>query len=478
MILNQQNFKLLPDSVLRPRYERAALQPAIVHIGVGGFHRSHQAFYLDQLLQQGLTDWGIVGMGLRPADALMTAKLKAQDCLYTLMIKQPDGAVEPHVIGSVIDCIYAPENPLSAIKRLANPQTHIVSLTITEGGYNFDQNGEFIDTEPDVIWDMIHNQSPKTVFGLLANALRMRRDAGLQPFTVLSCDNIQHNGDVARKMLLSFVSITDAPLAEWIDSNVSFPNCMVDRITPVTQPSDIQYLKETVGIEDAVPVVCEPFLQWVLEDRFPAGRPAWEEAGVQFVSDVTPYEKMKLRLLNAGHSFLGFAGSLCGYETIDEAVSDPLLRSALRAFMDEEATPSLDPVVSIDLTEYKDSLLQRFGNPAIRDLLARICSESSAKIPKFLLPTVEYSLANGGSLHYGAFMIAAWYCLLAKGFAIQDNMQAVLRAAIASPVDFLRLESIFGELSHSERFVNVYTDMAQSIQTQGVKETLQSCRKQ
>jgi len=312
------------------------------------------------------------------------------------------------------------------------------------------------------------------VFGYLTAALKERRAAGLPAFTIQSCDNIQHNGDMARKMLLAFAHQQDAELARWIESEVCFPNAMVDRITPVTTPEDIAYLSTEIGLKDAWPVTCEPFTQWVIEDNFSNGRPAWEKVGAQFVADVTPYEKMKIRLLNAGHSVLGLLGSIHGHQTIDGCVADPLFATYLRRFMDIEATPVLDPVEGVDLDAYKDSLIERFGNPNIKDNLARICLESSAKLPKFLIPTIHENLAQGGSIKYATLVIAAWCLYSDKGRSrrgveldIVDEMKDELHQAAAGteddPLSFLRLETIFGDLATNEEFTALYSQMVQAI---------------
>jgi mannitol 2-dehydrogenase len=381
--LKQENLHRLADEIARPSYDRSKVKAGIVHIGVGGFHRSHQAYYTDALLSDSdASDWGICGVGLRDADRKIGDILKAQDYLYTLIVKHPQGTIETCVIGSLIDFMLACDDPGAVIDRMASADTKIVSLTITEGGYNFNPaTGEFDFENPDVRHDLEHPSSPKTVFGYLTAALKKRRALGLPAVTIQSCDNIQHNGDMTRKMLLAFAHKQDADLARWIESEVCFPNAMVDRITPVTTPEDIAYLRSAMGLADQWPVTCEPFTQWVIEDDFSIGRPAWEKVGAQFVPDVTPYEKMKIRLLNAGHSVLGMLGSIHGHKTIDGCMADPLFATYVRRFMDVEATPVLDPVAGVELEAYKDSLIERFGNPNIKDSVARICLESSAKLP-------------------------------------------------------------------------------------------------
>ncbi|MCL4169274.1 UNVERIFIED_CONTAM: hypothetical protein GTU68_023854, partial [Idotea baltica] len=291
-LLNQKNLPLLPDSVVRPTYDRSKLTAGIVHIGVGGFHRSHEAVYTDELLEKtGATDWAICGVGLREADRKVADILEQQDYLYTLIVKHPDGRIENRVVGSLIDFMLGCDDAAAVTDRMADEVTKIVSLTITEGGYNINAaTGGFDFKNPDVKHDLANPGNPRTVFGYLTAALKKRRAVGLPAFTVQSCDNIQHNGDVTRKMLLAFAEAQDADLAEWIEKEVCFPNAMVDRITPVTTPADIEYLEAEVGIKDKWPVTCEPFCQWVIEDKFSNGRPEWEAVDAQFVSDVTPYE--------------------------------------------------------------------------------------------------------------------------------------------------------------------------------------------
>ncbi|MCL4166122.1 UNVERIFIED_CONTAM: hypothetical protein GTU68_033697, partial [Idotea baltica] len=428
------------DEISRPSYDRSKLTAGIVHIGVGGFHRSHEAFYTDELLKTTeATDWAICGVGLREGDRTIAEILKKQDYLYSLIVKHPNGQARVRVIGSLIDFLLGCDDPVAVTDRMADQSTKIVSLTITEGGYNFHpSSGEFNFDNEDVQHDLENPSRPKQVFGYLTEALRKRRAAGLPAFTIQSCDNIEHNGDVTRKMLLAFAEKQDSDLAKWIAREVKFPNAMVDRITPVTSKEDLEFLENEFGVKDEWPVVCEPFCQWVIEDEFSDARPAWEKVGAQFVPNVTPYETMKLRLLNAGHSVLGLLGSVHGHQTIGGCISDPLFQTYLRRFMDEEATPVLKPVEGIDLADYKDSLIERFGNPAIKDDLSRICSESSAKLPKFLISTIHENLQRGGSIKFATLVIAAWCYYSDQGksangepLEIIDAMKAELHQAAA-----------------------------------------------
>jgi mannitol 2-dehydrogenase len=478
--LNAENLHLLPGEVAIPAYDRSKIKSGIVHIGIGGFHRSHEAFYTDQMLQHfGATEWGICGIALLDADIKIFNALADQDGLYTLMITKPDGALTARVIGSVTEYLFAPENPDAVIQKMASPDIKIITLTITEGGYNFSAaTGEFQIDEPLIQWDLNNPENPKTVFGYITQALKRRRERGIPGLTIQSCDNIQKNGDLLKRMLLAYVYEAEPGLTDWIEKNVTFPNSMVDRITPVTTPADIENLKSVYGIEDAWPVVCEPFIQWIIEDNYSNGRPVWESVGVQFVPDVSPFEKMKIRLLNAGHSLLGFTGALHGYTFIHDVIHDQLFAKFLRDFMDKEVTPVLDEVPGIDLDTYKESLLERFGNSRIKDRVARICLQSSAKIPKFLLPTVREQLKAGGPVECSALVIAAW-CRYCEGFdeagnkyPIEDEMKDILQEkALDShndPLSFLRIETIFGDLINSKRFTEAYMNALECLYHKGV----------
>ena len=467
--LNQQSLAQLPSHVDTPTYDRSAVKAGIVHIGVGGFHRAHQAVYVNELLKTpGSEQWGICGVGLLEGNRGLRDILKQQDYLYTLTVRHPDGTIDNKVIGSMIDFLFAPEDKQAVINKLAHSDTKIVSLTITEGGYNFNPaTGEFDYSNPDIINDINNPNYPITAFGYITAALKLRKEQGLGAFTVQSCDNIQHNGNVTRKMLLAFATEQDKDLSEWIEQNVSFPNAMVDRITPVSKKSDIDYVVDAYGVSDEWPITCESFTQWVIEDTFSDSRPNWDVVGAQFATDVTPYETMKIRLLNAGHSVLGLLGSIHGYGAIDETVSDELFATYLRAFMDKEVTPNLEPLEGIDLESYKDTLIERFANPNIKDSLARICSESSAKLPKFLIATINENLVQGRDVSLATLVIATWCLYSDKGLSengekleIQDAMHKELNSYAqetqTSPIAFLKLTSLFGKLEHNETFTAEY----------------------
>ena len=432
--LNAQNLSLLAKEVRIPSYDRSKVKTGIVHVGIGGFHRAHQAFYTEELLENyGVNEWGICGIALLPQDKRMYDTLAAQDGLYTLMITEADGTTNARVIGSIAEYLFAPENQEEVIEKMANPDVKIITLTITEGGYNFNSaTGKFMSEEPAIQSDIRNPGQPATIFGYLTQAIKRRKERGLKGITIQSCDNIQQNGEVAKEMLLAYIGLAEPELLNWVSENVSFPNAMVDRITPVTSPEAINQLRNQFNIDDAWPVVCEPFCQWVIEDNFVNGRPDWNLVGAQFVKDVHPYEKMKIRLVNGGHEALGFTGYLAGYSFVYETMADPVFFNFVRDFLNEEVTPILDAVPGINVEEYKKTLMQRFANPYIKDQLTRIFSESSAKIPKFLLPTINEQLAKGVVLKRAALILAAWchYLELAQlpahNYDVQDEMKQLL----------------------------------------------------
>jgi mannitol 2-dehydrogenase len=487
--LNASTLSTLGPSVWTPRYDRAAVRAGIVHLGVGGFHRSHQALYVERLLEAGQEDWGICGVGVLPGDRRMAEVMAAQDCLYTLVAKHPDGFLDARVVGSVVEYLFAPDDPEAVVERMAAEQTRIVSLTITEGGYNTSAaTGEFAGDAPDVVADLRRVRTGdtavlRTSFGLVTEALARRRARGLPPFAVVSCDNIPHNGDLARRSFAAFAALRDPELGEWVAAEVAFPNSMVDRITPVTTDDDRAELARRFGVEDAWPVVCEPWTQWVLEDAFPAGRPPLEDVGVQLVADVAPYELMKLRLLNAGHQVLAHLGRLAGLEYVHEACQDPLFREFLRGYLDEEATPTLAPVPGIDLRRYKADLIGRFANPQVRDTLDRIRENASDRVPQFLLPVIRANLARGGEIRRSAAVLAGW-ARAAEGaddaglpLALVDPRAEALGARAdaqaTDPLAFLADPDVFGDLAGDERFAAAYRDALASLRQRGARVTVQ-----
>ncbi|MFI2104367.1 mannitol dehydrogenase family protein [Isoptericola sp. NPDC019693] len=468
-----------------PTYDRSRLRAGIVHLGVGGFHRAHQAMYLDRLMNAGEAfDWAICGVGVLPHDARMRDALTSQDGLYTLVLKHPDGTLEGRVIGSIVEFLLAPDDPEAVLERMASPEIRIVSLTVTEGGYNVNPvTGEFDADDPAVRADLEPGAVPATTFGLVTEALRRRRDRGVPPFTVQSCDNIQGNGDVAHRMFAAFARLKDPGLAAWIEEQVPFPNSMVDRITPVTTQDDRAMVAERFGVDDAWPVVAEPFTQWVVEDRFAVGRPAWEDVGAQLVDDVEPYELMKLRLLNASHQALCYLGYLAGYRYAHEVCADETFTAFLRDYMAREGAPTLRPVPGVDLEEYQATLIERFANPHVRDTLARLCAESSDRIPKWLVPVVRANLASGGEVHRSAAVVAAWArydeAVDEQGEPIEivDRLADRLKAAAArnrqDPLAFVRDEELFGDLAAEPRFVEAYSAALDSLHTLGARATVE-----
>lgn len=471
---------LATSSKTRPR-------PGVVHFGVGGFHRAHQAVYLNELLEKGgADDWGIVGVGVLPGDVAMRDALASQNYEYTVVTKHASGDTDVLTVRSIVDFLYAPEQPEAVLDLLADPQTRIVSLTITEGGYYLnDATGEPDANSPQLVADAQTPQHPKTVFGYLAEGLRRRKAKGVQPFTVLSCDNIPGNGEVARKALVGYANLVDKELADWISSEVVFPSSMVDRITPVTTDADREALEEDSGIVDAWPVVAEPFTQWVLEDNFVAGRPDLEAVGVQLVPDVAPYENMKLRMLNGSHQALAYLGWLLGYRDVHDAMADPLLKRFLWEYMTREAAPTLPPTPGVDIEEYRDTLLERFSNPHVGDSIARLAAETSDRIPKFVLPVAHAHLTGVAAqpeVSAVALIVASWVRYLQgvdeQGDAIpvvDRRRKELVEAAQNSdtdPLRFLQNEELFGTLADEQQFVDGYVRWLNILQDEGAEAAL------
>ncbi|MGA9869697.1 MAG: mannitol dehydrogenase family protein [Rhodococcus sp. (in: high G+C Gram-positive bacteria)] len=488
MKLNSHTLDDFIEDVEVPTYDRSEVTVGIVHFGVGGFHRAHQAMYVDRLLQQGeALEWGICGVGVLPNDRKMKEVMDAQDCLYTLTLRHPDGTWDTRVIGSIVEYLFAPDDAEAVIEKMAAETTRIVSLTITEGGYNFSATtGEFDSDNPAIVADLEDGAVPSTTFGLVTEALARRKERGLKPFTVMSCDNIEGNGHMAQSTFATFARLKDPVLAEWISAEGAFPNSMVDRITPVTTPEVVRGLAERYAIDDHWPVAGEPFTQWVLEDKFTLGRPPLEDVGVQVVDDVTPYELMKLRLLNASHQALAYFGYLSGYRLVHEVAQDTLFSEFLLSYMDNEATPTLQPVPGIDLDNYKKTLIERFSNPEVRDTVARLCAESSDRIPKWLLPVIRKNLETGGDITLSTAVVASW-ARYAEGtdeqgqpIEIIDQLKNILvplaQKQKDDPTAFIANRDVFGDLVDNERFVAEYTKQMESLHSVGARATLQALR--
>jgi mannitol 2-dehydrogenase len=483
--LNRENLAALADRLPTPSYDPGDVTTGVVHFGVGGFHRAHQAMYHDLLMNQGKAlDWGICGVGVMAPDRRMKEVLTAQDGLYTLVIKHPDGTYEPRVIGSIVEYLFAPDDPEAVIEKMAAESTRIASLTVTEGGYNIHAvTGEFDATNPDVVADLEPGTLPKTTFGLITEALRRRRERGLTPFTVMSCDNLQGNGHLTQMVFTAFARLRDPEWGDWVQQEVKFPNSMVDRITPVTTDDDRAQVRERFGVDDKWPVVCEPFTQWVLEDKFNAGRPPYEDVGVQIVEDVVPYELMKLRLLNAGHQALAYFGYLCGYRLVHDAAQDPMFRKFLLDYMNEEATPTLAPV-GVDLDKYKHTLIERFSNPEVRDTIARLAAESSDRIPKWVLPVIREQLAKGGDIRLATAIVASW-ARYAEGVddggqpievvdRLKDSLMQIARRNREDPDAFIANRELFGDLVDNKEFVTTYRSVLAMLHERGARATLES----
>lgn len=484
--LRESILNSLSPSIQVPRYNRRAIGQGIVHIGVGGFHRAHQTVYTEDLFNQGLDQqWGFCGIGLLPQDVRMRDALVSQDHLYTL-VKRDEMGDRARVIGSIVNFLFAPENREAVLEKMAAPETKIVSLTITEGGYYLHSgSGEFDAAHPDIQHDLSHPHEPACSFGFLLEALDRRRRHGLPPFTVMSCDNIQGNGAVARRMLTAFAELRDPTLNNWMARNCLFPNSMVDRITPATTDEHRQLVRDEFGIEDQWPVMAEPFKQWVIEDKFVLGRPAWELSGAQITSDVLPYEKMKLRLLNASHQALCYIGMLFGYEFVHQTMADEDIRALVQQMMDREVTPLLPATPGVDLEEYKATLIHRFANPAIRDQLSRIGIYGSSGIPKFVLPSIEEQLQCGGPIQLLSFTIACWFRYLSghdeqgQEILMKDPMAARLReiaaAAGPDPAPLLGLREIFpADLATAPEFTAAVRGFLGSFYARGARATLKN----
>ncbi len=474
-------------NIIENRYKSENIISGILHFGVGNFHRAHQAFYTHELLNLNTHNgWGICGVSLLKSDEKIIEGLRSQNLKYSLTVCSRNGSTEVHTIGALNELLVGYETPLAVIAKIASTSIKIISLTITEGGYNIDkESGEFILSDENVKHDIEHPSSPKTVFGFIAEGLRARMRLGNGGLTILSCDNLQHNGNTARKAFITFITAQDKALADWVSTNISFPNSMVDRITPATTPHDIARLNQNSGLNDLVPVYCEDFIQWVVEDDFMAGRPAWEQVGVQFTDDVSDYENMKLSLLNASHTLLSYPSFLKGYRAVDVAMQDEAIRCFVQNFMDLDVTPHVHTPPETDLHAYKQILLDRFSNPAVSDQISRLCFDGISKFPVYIMPNLAKMLHEDQDLTRVAFLFAVYrhylkYQMDDKGQAFEVAepwlMEADKKLIESDTVtDFLGLSPFKSiDLKASESFVNLYSTLATAIKQEGINTVLQS----
>ncbi|EEW25578.1 mannitol dehydrogenase family protein [Rhodobacter ferrooxidans] len=463
MKLSNATLSQLPADVARPGYDRTALRPGIVHIGCGNFHRAHMAVYLDDLFAKGLGhDWAILGAGVRAADGQMRGALAAQDYLSSVIELAP-GAHKARVVGAMTGFVQVQPGNAALIAAMADPAIRIVSLTVTEGGYYIDPTtGTFSPEHPDIRRDAANPERPDTAFGAIISALAARRAKGIPPFTVMCCDNVPHNGHVTRDAVVGLCRLSNPELAAWIAASVAFPNSMVDRITPATGPRE-RAMAADMGLDDAAPVTCEPFRQWVMEDHFPAGRPPLEQVGVTFTPHVDAFETMKIRILNGGHAIIAYPGGLADIEHVHEAMADAQILAFVDAVLTREVLPIVPPVPGVDLSDYKALIIQRFSNPEVADTVRRLCLDGSNRQPKFIVPSIRDGLAAGRDVAGLVLASALWcrYCFgeSESGAVIEpndpnwDRLQDRARAAKAHPAEWLAMPEVYGDLVSNPKLV-------------------------
>lgn len=470
-----------PSAPALPAYDRTRLTPGIVHIGLGNFHRAHQAVYLDDLFARGEGhDWAIIGAGVRPADAAMRDALKAQDCLSTVIELDPTGR-RARRIGAMIDFLPVERGNGALIAAMARPEIRIVSLTVTEGGYFMDSAGRLDTGAPDIQADAASPDAPETAFGAILAALKRRRAAGVPPFTVMSCDNLPGNGHVTQQVVVGLARLSDPDFATWVEANVAFPNGMVDRITPATGARE-RAMAAAFGLDDPVPVTCEPFRQWVLEDHFPAGRPALEKVGVVFTEQVHAYEAMKIRILNGGHAIIAYPGGLMDVDLVHEAMEQPLISAFLDKVEREEIIPIVPPVPDTDLHDYYAVIRERFSNPEVADTVRRLCLDGSNRQPKFIVPSIRDNRA-AGRLPLGLILESALWCRYCAGMSdagmpIAPNdpnwTEMTIRAQQAKddPAVWLAMSEVYGDLGSDPEVVVAFAQALRALWAKGARAVL------
>ena len=475
-----------PDGVQWPGYSRNEVTTGIAHIGVGGFHRAHQALYMDEYMATtGDLNWGICGIGLMPGDEKLIQTLRDQQGLYSLTEKD-DTSSESRIIGSLTKLMFAPKETKEVIAQLADPAVKIISMTITEGGYRYDfEKDQFFSEHPDIVHDLNHPEAPKTIFGYLWQAGRLRaRLEGEGRVTLLSCDNVPHNGDVLRKAMLSFIELAEPELKPWFEVAVSYPNSMVDRITPAPSIHDTEHMLRAFQLNDPAAVGCETFIQWVIEDHFTAGRPLLEKVGVQFTNDVAPYEKTKLRLLNGSHLMMAYVGYLAGYKRVDQAIKDPAIEKLVMDYMEQDAEPTLPTVADMPVKPYEAKLIERFGNSQIGDQQVRICSDGYAKLKNYIMPVVGDVIAKNADTSRLSFMFGCFLAYLnAKAddgselniieFNLSDELNAATRE---DRIALLKTDAYFGvdPDAQGRAFLEEVAHWYQEISQKGSYEALKA----
>lgn len=480
--LSRTNLASLKPGIAVPNYQASDLQAGILHFGLGNFHRAHQAVYLDRLFNAGKSrDWAIIGTGVRAPDRQMYDALKPQDWLTTV-VEQEAGSSAARVTGAMIGMI-PPEERGAIVAKLADPKIRIVSITVTEGGYFIDPaTGKFNPEFPEIARDGQNPNDPLTVFGLIALGLRKRRDAGITPFTVMSCDNIPHNGVVAKNAVAGVARLYDPALASWIEQNAAFPNGMVDRITPATTDRERNALSQDYGIEDNWPVYCEEFIQWVLEDNFCNGRPALEDVGVQFVPDVTPFEFMKIRILNGGHAAIAYPASLLDIHFVHDAMNHPLVGAFFAKIEHEEIMPTVGPVPGVKLEDYYHLIHRRFSNPKIGDTIPRLAFDGSNRQPKFIVPVARDRIRAGASIESLAFESALWcrHCFgksesgrdITAGDPIWPRLTELAAKAKDDPLVWLSMDDVYGDVGQNEGFRSAFARSLNAIWSKGTERAL------
>lgn len=468
-------------------YDTQKITSGILHIGVGNFHRAHQQFYTNILLEsEDQQQWGICGVCLLPSDEKIVRDLRAQNLDYTLTVCGRTGTDQVCKIGSLNELIWGIEDPEAVKEKIADSNVKIITLTITEGGYNLDkETGEFLLNDQKIQHDLQNPETPSTVFGFIAEGLRLRKLRNSGGITILSCDNLQHNGNTAKRAFTAFIEAGDKELAEWVNANVTFPNSMVDRITPSTTSEDITRLNGNSGIDDLAPVYCEDFAQWVIEDNFIAGRPAWERVGVEFTDDVTAFENMKLSLLNASHTLLSYPSFLMGYRKVDQAMENQTIVKFIRDFMDIDITPFVPAPENTDLEEYKHTLIERFSNHSVSDQVSRLCFDGISKFPVYIIPNLDKMIKADADLVRPAFLIASYRHYLKYKTDDSGSSYEIAEPWLTAhdenliksqePLDFLELSAFKAtNLKDSNKFADLYIGFVNAIKEEGCGPVLKS----